>query len=216
MRQQRSSRNVGNVQRPRGRWSPRCSTASWVSRRRSPKRRLPCWRQIDIQRLRSRSSTRMYTPHRRWVCMVITWMVDRNDGLVRSEQNGQHFVDFSECNFMQKNNYIGQNFQWSLFQWVRLTVNQHWYRQWLGATKQHGITRANNPRSLMPYGITRPQWVNSLWPSDTTWWYKTWSTLAQVMACCLMTTSHYLSQCWLIISEIQWHSYVDNFSAIYH
>ena len=33
------------------------------------------------------------------------------------------------------------------------------------------------------------------------------STLAQVMACCLTTSSHYLNQCWLIISEVRWHSY---------
>ena len=33
------------------------------------------------------------------------------------------------------------------------------------------------------------------------------STLAQVMTCCLMAPSHYLNQCWLIISEVQWHSY---------
>ena len=33
------------------------------------------------------------------------------------------------------------------------------------------------------------------------------STLSQVMACCLTTPSHYLNQCWLIVSEIQWHLY---------
>ena len=33
------------------------------------------------------------------------------------------------------------------------------------------------------------------------------STLAQVMACCLTAPSHYLNQCWLIISEVQWHPY---------
>ena len=32
------------------------------------------------------------------------------------------------------------------------------------------------------------------------------STLAQVMAWCLMTPSHYMSQCWLLISEVLWHS----------
>ena len=30
------------------------------------------------------------------------------------------------------------------------------------------------------------------------------------MACCLMAPSHYLNQCWLIISEVQWHSYWGN------
>ena len=32
------------------------------------------------------------------------------------------------------------------------------------------------------------------------------STLAQVMACCLMAPGHYLNQCWFIISKVQWHS----------
>ena len=52
--------------------------------------------------------------------------------------------------------------------------------------------------------VTRPQWVNSLGPSDTIWWQRSGSTLAQVMACCLTAPSHYLNQCWLIISEAQW------------
>ena len=33
------------------------------------------------------------------------------------------------------------------------------------------------------------------------------SSLAQVMACCLTAPSHYLNQWWLIINEVQWHSY---------
>ena len=33
--------------------------------------------------------------------------------------------------------------------------------------------------------------LNSLWPSDTIWWHRTWSTLAQVMDCWLMAPSHY-------------------------
>ena len=49
--------------------------------------------------------------------------------------------------------------------------------------------------------------VNLLWPSDAIWWQRSGSTLAQVMACCLTAPSHYLNQCWLIISEVQRHSY---------
>ena len=48
--------------------------------------------------------------------------------------------------------------------------------------------------------------VNSLWPSDTIWWLRSGSMLAQVMACCLTAPSHYLKQCWLIITKEQWHS----------
>ena len=38
------------------------------------------------------------------------------------------------------------------------------------------------------------------------WHNRTWSTLVLVMACCLMAPSHYLNQCWLIISKVFWHS----------
>ena len=44
-------------------------------------------------------------------------------------------------------------------------------------------------------------------PSDAIWWYRSGSTLAQVMSCCLiMAPSHYLNQCWLIISKVHWDS----------
>ena len=44
--------------------------------------------------------------------------------------------------------------------------------------------------------------LNSLWPSDTIWHHRSWSTLAQVIAWCLMAPSNYLNQCWLLISEV--------------
>ena len=44
---------------------------------------------------------------------------------------------------------------------------------------------------------------NSLRPSDAIWWQRSGSTLAQVMACCLTAPSHYLNQCWLIISIVR-------------
>ena len=49
--------------------------------------------------------------------------------------------------------------------------------------------------------------LNSLWPSDAIWQQRSGSTMVQVMACYLMAPSHYLNQCWLTISEVQWHSY---------
>ena len=53
--------------------------------------------------------------------------------------------------------------------------------------------------------------VNSLWPSDAIWRQWSGSTLAQVMACCLKASSHYLNQCWLIISRVLWLSWEGNF-----
>ena len=52
-------------------------------------------------------------------------------------------------------------------------------------------------------------WINSLWPRDAIWRHISGSTLAQAMACCLTAPSHYLSQCWLIISKVLWHSSED-------
>ena len=41
--------------------------------------------------------------------------------------------------------------------------------------------------------------INSLKPGGAIWCHRSWSTLVQVMACCLMAPSHHLNQCWLII-----------------
>ena len=38
-------------------------------------------------------------------------------------------------------------------------------------------------------------WLINLWPSDAIWQHRSLSTLALVMACCLMTPNHYLNQC---------------------
>ena len=67
------------------------------------------------------------------------------------------------------------------------------------------------PGSVRPYVISRPQWFNSLGPSDAIWWHRSGSTLVQVMACCLMAPNHYLNQCWLIISKVLRHSPEGNF-----
>ena len=51
--------------------------------------------------------------------------------------------------------------------------------------------------------------VSSMGPSDAIWRCRSWSTLVHVMACCLTAPSHYLNQCWLIISKVLWHSSED-------
>ena len=44
---------------------------------------------------------------------------------------------------------------------------------------------------------------NSSWISDAIWRHRSGLTLAQLMACCLTAPSHYLNQCWLIISGVK-------------
>ena len=75
-----------------------------------------------------------------------------------------------------------------LFVYTRSSVLPHWH--W------------NNLMIFITTNVLEPQCVNSLWPNDAIWQYKSVSTLAQVMACCLTAPSHYLCQCWLLISDL--------------
>ena len=54
-------------------------------------------------------------------------------------------------------------------------------------------------RSISPYDITRPQWVNKSPPSVA--YMRQWigSALDKIMACRLSAPSHYLNQCWVIV-----------------
>ena len=54
--------------------------------------------------------------------------------------------------------------------------------------------------------------LNSLWPSDAIWWEGSRLILVQVMTCCPTAPSHYLDQCWHIITKVQWYSSEGNFA----
>ena len=94
------------------------------------------------------------------------------------------------------------------------------YVYWINVTIELNIANSgpscNNMMTIQASyanGV-EPRWqFNTLWPSDTIWWPKPESSLAQVMACCRMATSHYLNQCWLFISEILWNSPEGNFAG---
>ena len=79
-----------------------------------------------------------------------------------------------------------------------------------GGSKWGWVWQYNSSEDPVPidfiYGCLK---FNSLGPSDAIWHWRSWSTLVQVMACCLMAPSHYLNQCWLIISKVLWHSSED-------
>ena len=49
------------------------------------------------------------------------------------------------------------------------------------------------------YKILKHQFMNILWLNDTIWWHRSWSTLVQVMTCCLTALSPYPNKCWHII-----------------
>ena len=53
---------------------------------------------------------------------------------------------------------------------------------------------------------------HSWWPSDAIWRQGSRSTLVQEMPFCLTAPSHYLNQCWLVITKVQWCSSEGNFA----
>ena len=83
-----------------------------------------------------------------------------------------------------------------LMSWLQFNSNSKW---------------ANPPFKLC-HVTHRLHIFSSLWPNDAIWRHRSGSTLAQVMACCLAAPSHYLNQCWLLISKIQLHSCDGNFT----
>ena len=54
--------------------------------------------------------------------------------------------------------------------------------------------------------------AKSTWPNAITW-HRIESSSAQVVLCCLMTPSHYLNQCSLKKSEVQWPPHESRFTT---
>ena len=93
-----------------------------------------------------------------------------------------------------------------------LRYKPHWNLNWNSKCKHfHSENIFQNVFGKMAAILCGLQKVNSSWPIDAIWQHRSGSTLAQVMAWCLMAPSHYLNQCWFIISEVLWHSPGGNF-----
>ena len=107
-----------------------------------------------------------------------------------------------------QNHFLNENIC-SLGYCICWIVCWHWSRQWL-ATEEENLFHSRNTYENVVYrmvaNLFRLQCVNSLWPSNVIWWHRSWSTVAAAMACCHQAPSHYLNQCWLLISEDLWHS----------
>ena len=80
-------------------------------------------------------------------------------------------------------------------------------------SRYHKRVSTHNHVSARGKTTTDYKLIYSLWPSDVIWLQSSWSTLVQVMACCLATPSHYLNQCWLYITEVLWQSSESNVKA---
>ena len=85
---------------------------------------------------------------------------------------------------------------------LKLMISHHWY-----VAKCQAISCTNNNHN---------PWVTHCGLGMPYWWHRFVSTMAQVMACCLTASSHYLNECWLIIRIIQCHSPKSNIFSSFH
>ena len=115
--------------------------------------------------------------------------------------------------------YISTKF-WSYFIHLVRNFSEIWIKMkqflsrkcsWNGASIMTAIFSGLNV--LIMFSDNKYSWcINSLWPSEAIWWQGSRSTLVHIMACCLKAPSHYLNQCWLIITKVQWCSSEGNFA----
>ena len=104
---------------------------------------------------------------------------------LRPRQDGRHFTDTFKHIFLNEN--VRTSIKTSLKHVPKSPINNIPALVQIMAWRRPGEKPLSEPmmvRLLTHTCITRPQWVNSLWPSDTIWWQRSGSTLAQVMACC--------------------------------
>ena len=107
-----------------------------------------------------------------------------------------------------KNVRSKKGYHWKLFKFFKLVEGNVIIESWLmvGMTITHS---KDSTHSIWHAPYQGPK-LNALGPSDAIWRCRSGSKLAQVMACCLTAPSHYLNQCWIIISKVHWHSYEGN------
>ena len=133
---------------------------------------------------------------------------------LRPRQNGRHFADDTfKPIFLNEN--IRISIKISLNFVPEIPINNIPALVQIMAWRRPGDKPLSEPMMvclLTHICVTRPQWVNSIFPYCyvlfrkqgsnelmrpplRTWRLRSWSTLAQVMTRCLMTPSHYLTCC---------------------
>ena len=95
----------------------------------------------------------------------------------------------------------------------------NWEAQWaedsvVGYTWRSPLIRILWNQEIIIFGIHLRLSTSSLTHCGLVmpWRHRSWSTMVQVMACCLTAPSHYLIQYWLLVREVLWHSPESNFT----
>ena len=127
-----------------------------------------------------------------------------------------HLSLFGSCTYRQQLRHIRQTFEMHFLETNCLNYQQNCIEMCSGGinyNKSDGCWKDDKP--LCDWTYYEPDlWCNtfnSLGPNDAIWWDRSGSTLAQVIDWCRTAPSHYMNQCWLIISKVLWHSSEGNF-----
>ena len=131
---------------------------------------------------------------RNWGCifpkhyayLLLNLFTTRESGVSSSPlgQNGRYVADdIFKCIFVNENVSLF-NLHWNWSGRVELTINQHWFRQWLVACSapSHYLNQCW-PSWLTHICGTRGRWVNSSKSIDAYMGEETMTSLDQLMAC---------------------------------
>ena len=148
--------------------------------------------------------------HGHWICKCVSYLFTTQKinnlffNTLRPRQKGRHFADdIFKWIFLNENVWIPIKIslkfvpQGPINNILALVQIMAWRRP--GDKPLSGPMMVRLPTHIC---VTRPQWVNSLWPSDAIWRNNNVSTLVKVMFCCLTAPSYYQHQYWLFISEV--------------
>ena len=123
---------------------------------------------------------------------------------LRPRQNGCHFADdIFKCIFVNENVWI--LIKISLKFIPKGPINNIPALVQIMAWRRPGDKPWSGPIMVslsMHIYITRPQWVEQLWPINTISYPESGSTLDQMMDYCLQALKYYLIQCSVIINKI--------------
>ena len=144
------------------------------------------------------------------VLIVVQIENDMNEWLLESELKGWYVGDTDVymqkmSDFWRMNSCYKYNVDDTASKWVCSCNVDDADDKWVNAEKwRHQFPcQLFAPKSTLP-AFVNCSWIsfNTLWPSDTIWWHRSGSTVAQVIHQAVVN----LNQCWLLVGAILWHS----------